>query len=121
MAKFYRLQVIDGVADYQEVEGEAVDIGEDVQAFFVRPPSGEWSCLYDVVSGARITDIEDTDGEAIVVAQDILEHCGLNGYKRCQEHFRILYGGPPEPEIQIIQEPQLPGEIETCSRWSIYE
>jgi len=26
-----------------------------------------------------------------------------------------------KPEIQIIQEPQLSGEIETCSRWSIYE
>lgn len=116
MARFHRLQIIDGVPTFSEVEGEAVEIGEGIKAFFVRPPSGEWSCLYDVVSGARLTDIMDTDGEAVLSATNYLEAYGVNSHKRHQEHFRILYGSPPEIEIEIIQGPQSPGELETCGR-----
>lgn len=114
MPRFHVLEVREGEASFREVEGEAVGIGMGVQAFFIRPPSGEWHCLYDVVSGARLTDLMDTDAEAVLAAMNTLEIHGVNTYKRRQEHFRILYGRPPEPEIEILQEPQEPGEITTC-------
>lgn len=117
--KFHILEVRKGKPSFREVTGEAVEIGEGIQAFFMRPLSGEWHCLYDVVSGARLTDVMDTDDAAILSARGYLKVCGVNFHKRRQEHHRILYGSPPEIEIEIIQEPVDlvdPGEIETCSR-----
>ena len=87
MPKFHRLQIIDGVPTFIEVEGESIVIGEGIQAFFVRPPSGEWSCLYDVTSGARITDVHDTDIEARVEAETWLKKHGAGRYKRAQSFF----------------------------------
>lgn len=115
MARFHRLQIIDGVPTFIEVAGELIEIGEGIQAFFIRPPSGIWPCLYDVPSGARITDVCETDIEARVVAEALLKESGILRWRDNQMAFSAKYGLPPEV-IEIIQEPQGPGEIETCRR-----
>lgn len=113
--KFHILEVRKGKPKFREVTGEAVEIGEGIQAFFIRPPSGEWHCLYDVAAGARITDIYDTDIEARIVAEKWLSKNGVLRWHDSQMAYAAKYGRPPEV-IEIIQEPQSPGEIQTCRR-----
>lgn len=120
MERFHRLKIVDGKPVFEEVVGEAVTIGDGIEAFFVRPPSGEWSCLYDAKTGARITDVFDTDDEAIDSAKRAIVHAESEegatvGWWAYQVMFAQRFGAPPE-EVEVIQEPPTPGEIRTCVR-----
>lgn len=116
MARLHILEVRDGIPGFREVEGEAVDIGEGIQAFFMRPPSGEWGVMYDVITGARLTEVHDTEWEAQEAAESWLAENGLLRWHDSQMAYVVKYDRPSETEIEIIQEPRAPGELEVCNR-----
>ena len=116
MRKFHILEKIDGVYGFKQVEGEAVKLGGIVDAFTGRSQMGLFRAIYDEASGARVSSYEDTYEAAQVVAENWLATNGLLRWRDSQMAFHVKHGLPSEPEIKIIQEPQVPGEIETCSR-----
>ena len=119
MAKFHILEVREGKGTFREVEGQAVEI-EGVKAFVrnSRPQEhGEDWTVSDVLVGLRFGGPKGTKAEAIVDAHVRLLKCGVKFFREMQEEYVEEYGRSPsasDPEIKIIQEPQPPGDPETC-------
>lgn len=111
MPKFHILEMLDGVPTFQEVDGKAVEIAREVQGFRL---SADPDCFYDLQTGGRLWTIYDEDREALERAQRLIKENGLLWWRGTQMAFSAKYGKPPEPEIEILQEPQSPGEITTC-------
>ena len=111
MQKFHRMQIIDGVPTFLEVNGEAVEIAKEVQGFRL---SADPDCFYDFQTGGRLWTIYDEGVEALERAQRLIKENGLLWWRGTQMAFSAKYGLPPEPEIEIVQEPQPPGDPETC-------
>ena len=116
MPKFHILEKIDGVYGFKQVEGEAVKLGGIVDAFTGRSQMGLFRAIYDEQTGMRISTYEDSYELAQNVAESRLASRGLLWWRDAQMASMVRFGRPPEPEIEIIQESQVPGEIETCNR-----
>lgn len=116
MRKFHILEKIDGVYGFKQVEGEAVKLGGIVDAFTGRSQMELFRAIYDEQTGMRISTYEDSYELAQNVAENRLAVRGLLWWRDVQMASIVRFGRPPEPEIEIIQEPQVPGEIATCRR-----
>lgn len=115
MPKFHILEMRKGKPGFREVTGEAVEIGEGIQAF--RPVSllGTLGFLYDSDTGAKLSLPADRGAEDTHRCEKLLKENGPLWFAGLQMAFSAKYGLPPEV-TEIIQEPQSSGEIQTCSR-----
>lgn len=120
MAKFHILQVTDGEGTFAEVQGEAVVI-KGIKAF-VRNSNTTGSYLdcwavTDLKAGVRLSEVRGTKNGAIRSAQERMEQRTTKTWLEDQAWFINEFGlspSVPDPEIEIIQEPQQRGEIQIC-------
>lgn len=97
--KFHILQVKDGEASFDAVDGELVDIGEGAQAFITNGNPEQnvfptWR-VSDAITGMRLSDVYALQKEAVKDAREKFEACGLKVYKKKQEYTIALFGKAP--------------------------
>lgn len=123
MGKFHRLEVREGKGTFREVEGAAVVIVQGVETFVMQekreghPWRNEW-VVRDRDTGMRASDSFLSKDAAIEDALKNFAEVGPIGYESLRDFHIHHYGrspSAPEPEIRHIQEPQPPGDPETCA------
>lgn len=112
MAKFHILEVREGKETFREVEREAVQIGGIVPGFLGHSYGNDFAAIFDATTGSRVSHYEDSHEEALEVSESWLAKNGILRWHDSQLAFSAKYGRPPEPENEIVQDPQEPGELE---------